>query len=322
MARLRDVPHVLRHVGLWTFVKRVYQQITEDEIFIYAASLAYSYILALFPFLIFTLSLAPYLPYGAKDAVMENVARAVAELPEQAQSTILENINNLLQQQRGGLLSIGIAVTLWIASGGVSATMVALDKCYDVKKVRNFIWQRIVAIGLTVAITGSIILVAVLLPLGTLAIKWLTVQGLLGGLGLVALQLTRWTLAVLLMLAIISILYYFGPSLRSRFHAITPGAVFTLVLWLAMGYGLRLYIDNFADYNQTYGTLGGVAILLFMFYLGAIVFLVGAEINSEIDFAVLGIPSGTTPEAQATAPLPEDPEARELARELEQKRQT
>jgi membrane protein len=102
----------------------------------------------------------------------------------------------------------------------------------------------------------------------------------------------RWLLALVFMFLALAIMYYWGPSFRGKWRSITPGAVFSVVVWIVLGIGFRYYIEHFAHYNQMYGTVGGVAILLFLFYVDSAVLLIGAEINSEIDFALLNLPRG------------------------------
>src|SRR5881394_3824781 len=96
-----------------------------------------------------------------------------------------------------------------------------------------------------------------------------------------------------MMFSVVNILYHWGPSIKQRFSYITPGAVFAVTVWILLAVGFRLYVDKFGKFNETYGTVGGVAILLLAFYIDAYVLLVGAEINSEIDFTVLGVPRGS-----------------------------
>jgi membrane protein len=84
---------------------------------------------------------------------------------------------------------------------------------------------------------------------------------------------------------VVGLIYYFGPNVKHKFRIITPGAIFTVGVWLLLGATFRLYVDRFGKYGETYGAVGGVIILLFFFYIDALVLLVGAEINSEIDAA-------------------------------------
>jgi hypothetical protein len=119
--------------------------------------------------------------------------------------------------------------------------------------------------------------------------------------------------------------YYFGPSFKQKFHTITPGAAFCVLVWIVLGVGFKLYVSRFGgaeSYNKTYGAVAGAAILLLFFYIDALVLLIGAEINSELDFAVLGIPSGSTPEAQETVTTATtmEPEQQALAEELRERR--
>jgi hypothetical protein len=106
-------------------------------------------------------------------------------------------------------------------------------------------------------------------------------------------QITRYALGIGLLLLTVQIVYNFGISIKQRIRWVTPGAVFSIVVWLTLGALFRIYVDKFGKYNETYGTVGGVAILLLFFYLDAVVLLVGAEINSEIDFISLGVEPGS-----------------------------
>jgi hypothetical protein len=111
---------------------------------------------------------------------------------------------------------------------------------------------------------------------------------------LIAWQVGRFSLGILLMLATVAIIYYFGPNVKQKWRLLTPGAVFTVVVWVALGGAFRAYIDKYGKYDQTYGAVGGVAILLLFFYIDAVVLLIGAEINSEVDFVSLGLEPGAT----------------------------
>ena len=302
MARLRDVPVVLRKVGPLTFLRRVHAEITADNVFTLASALAYSWLFAVFPFMIFLLSLVPYLPERYKAGAEERIAEAVSALPAQAATLVQENVRTVLHDRKEGLLGIGILLTVWAASGGMAATMSAIDAAYDVRKPRPFYRQRPLAVGLTVVAATLIVSVLVLIPVGTLVIKlfatygeqWLAAIGLSPKLLLPIIavgQVLRYVLAVLLLFGLLSVVYHFAPNIRQTYRLVTPGAVFVVAVWLALGIGFRWYINAYgqASYAKTYGTVGGVAILLLMFYLDALVLLIGAEINSEIDLETRGV---------------------------------
>jgi membrane protein len=326
MARFSDVPHVMRTIGAFTFAKRVWQQVIEDNVFTWGSALAYSWMFAVFPFLIFLLSLVPLIPQQFKPDVKEQVNRFVDQsIPSEDAASILKGqVDEVLKKpSAGGFLGFGLLLTLWAASGGMSMTMTALDRAYDIDKGRSWFKQRLVAAGLTISVATLVIAVMILLPLSTGIIAWLSKHAPaynipISGWIIALVDIARYSLALLLLLAITALIYHFGPNLKQKFHSITPGAVFCIAVWLLLGLLFKLYLVKFggaASYNKTYGAVAGLVILLLLFYVDALVLLVGAEINSEIDFAVAGVPSGETPEERAVAPVPTE-ENRALAREL------
>jgi len=282
-------------MGVWQFLKRIYQQAYEDNIFVWASSMAYSWLFSIFPFLLLLLSLVPYLPAHARHIAERKITQSIAGALGSAAPTINDNIQSIIQQPRHGWLGIGLCVSLWVASGGIAMTMSAMDQCYDLKDVylRPFYKQRPIAIVLTILITAMVLLLFVLMPVTSALQHWLPYFEIVSRPVKIMFELVRYAMVVLLMLMILAVLYHFGPNIRHRFHAVTPGAVFCLIVWLILDVLFRLYIDKYARYDQMYGTVGGAAILLFFFYIIALVLLIGAEINSEIDFAALGVEPGT-----------------------------
>jgi len=207
-------------------------------------------------------------------------------------------------------------VALWAASGGMAATMSALDKCYDLDRGRPFYRQRPLAIAMTIAVILLLVLVGCLLPIGGIARDLCVRFELISPRSpfLIVFDIARWALSVIFLFMVLAMIYYKGPSIRHRFYLFTPGSVFVVVTWIMLAFVLRTYLDHFAKgYDQTYGAVGGVAMLLLLFYVDALVLLVGAEINSEIDFEVLKVRRGsrdfmeaeaTTAEPAASAPAP------------------
>jgi hypothetical protein len=168
-----------------------------------------------------------------------------------------------------------------------------------------------------------ILTVMMLLPVGTLVLKWLAAKGAIFKPLLWLINVVRYVVALGLLFGVLALIYYFGPSIRTKFHAITPGAIFAIAFWIALGLTFRFYVNKWGSYDKTYGTVAGAVILLLFFYIDAIVLLVGAEINSEIDFVSVGLPSHPEEkpqEAAAHAAPALDPEQEALARELQAKR--
>ena len=300
MARLRDVHHVLRTVGPLEFAKRVWRQGSDDQLMTWASALAYSWLFAVFPFFIFLMTLIPYLPTRTIDTAKREIRDMLYMLPRQGADAIWKQLEEQVFNHPPGsvwLRVAGLVLALWAASGGMLATMNALDRCYELKEGRSWLRQRLLALLLTVVVATMMLFVGLLLPIGG-AVKSFVIRQDIPGLyegapWMVAFDVTRWVMAVLLLVSILTVLYHWGPAVRHRFQWLTPGAVFSLVVWVGLGLSFKYYLWQFANYNKTYGTIGGAVVLLLFFYIDAAVLLWGCEINSEIDFEVLKFKRGS-----------------------------
>lgn len=300
MARLSDVPVVLRRIGVITFVRRVWREVQEDQLFSWAASLAYAWLFAIFPFMIFLLTLIPHLPERVVEEAYTRIPIFLySVLPDSSAWTLWDNIEKLFWDPPRGLWSVGLLITLWAASGGINMTMTALDKCYEVERGRSFLRRRLIAVAITVVVATMIIAVLVLIPVGNMVTKYVIEnwpekttpipKGILW-----AWNAARYCLAGVLMFMIVSVVHQFGIAVRQRWRVFSPGSVFTIAVWMLLAFAFRWYVNTIgkASYHRTYGTVGGVAVLLLFFYLDALVLMIGAEINSEIDYEVLGVERG------------------------------
>ncbi len=223
----------------------------------------------------------------------QTVTHFISDTLGKAAPTINDNVANILQERHRGWLGISLILCLWVASGGMSMTMSALDQCYDLKQFRPFYKQRPLAMLLTLFATVLVILVFLLLPVSSgvqhLLIRWNFVTTPV----LWAFDIFRYAVAVFLMIGIVAMIYHFGPAIRHPMKIITPGALFSVLVWIILDVLFRVYVDKYARYDQTYGTVGGAAILLLFFYVIALVLLIGGEINSEIDIELLKVPRGS-----------------------------
>jgi membrane protein len=319
MARLSDLAHVYRTIGPVGFLRRVWSETLDDNVFTWAAALAYSWMFAIFPFLIFLLALLPYLPDRYKDTAAVEIKQMLGEaIPSAAGESLQQTVDRFFATPAAGILSLGILVALYGASGGMNATMAALDRAYDLEIGRPFLVQRGVATVLTVVVATLILLVLCLLPVGTEVLRFLKMEGV----ALWLFNAARYGLALILCLTILSLIYHFGPSVRSHWTWLSPGSLFVVVVWVALGFAFRYYIDNFAaaSYAKTYGVVGSIVLLLLVLYVDAIVLLVGAEINSEVDFAVLGMTSSSQAGRPSVARENLSPRERRMAEELRRRR--
>jgi len=261
--------------------RRVWNEIQDDEVLDRAAALAYYFVFALFPTLLFLTALLGLFPLpGLMDSLFGYVDRA---LPGDAASVLRRTFAEIQRNAHGGLLSAGALAALWASSSGMDSMIAALNHAYDVTDRRPWWKRRLIALLLTVGFGVFILLSLILLVFG----------GHIGSLvathfGLGAYFTTAWNvISVLLVVGCVlcglALVYYLAPDAKQHWWWVTPGSVVALTLWLALSFGLRIYVSNFANYSATYGSIGGVILLILWLYLSGVVLLLGAEINAEIE---------------------------------------
>jgi membrane protein len=266
----------------------VWRRIRKDDVFGRAAQLSYFFLLALFPLLIFLFMLLGYFFAIERDTYARLLEYLGQVMPAPAFQLLRTTLNEITTKTDPGILSAGLVFSLWLASFGMIAIIEGLNVAYDVAEARPW-WRRsLVAIGLTV-ILGILVVAASLLILATgTAVE--RVSRLVPVVGEVVRlsAVINWSVAILALLLALALIFRFAPNIRqSRWEGIFPGAVLTLVCWLAASAGLRLYLSYYDLYSRTYGSLGAVVILLIWLYLAGAAILVGGELNSVIWHAVV-----------------------------------
>jgi membrane protein len=263
--------------------RRVWNEVTSDEVLDRAAALAYYFVFALFPTLLFLTALLGLLPWpGLMDSLIGYVDRA---LPGDAASVLRRTLAEIQRNAHGGLLSAGALGALWASSSGMASMMSALNVTYDVQDKRPWWKQRLIAVALTVGFGVFIVAALVLLvfggQIGETAAAYLGV----GAVFTAAWNVISMVLVVGFVLVGLAMVYYLAPDTRQHWWWVTPGSTVALACWLALSFGLRVYVTHFANYSATYGSIGGVILLILWLYLCGVVLLLGAEINAEIEHA-------------------------------------
>jgi membrane protein len=293
-----ESPWRLGGLSLVELARRTWTEISNDEVMDRAAALSYYFLFALFPSLLFLTALLGFLPLsGLQERLM---AYVVNVLPPDASRTIERTLAEVLQTNRGGLLSLGALLALWAGSNGMVSVITTLNVAYDVTEWRPWWKRRLLAIVLTVAFSFFLVATLSLLVFGPkiagAIARWLG----LGPLFAIAWDVVSLLVVVFCGLIGIGLVYYLAPATRQRWRWITPGAVLALVLWLGMSFGLRFYVQHFGNYSATYGSIGGVILLMLWLYLSGVVLLLGAEVNAEIEKAAQA--RGVTTAADASPP--------------------
>jgi len=268
----------------WTeLARRTWREVVDDDVLGLAAQLSYYFFLALFPAILFLIALASFFP---PSNITDDVGRSLGPfVSPQVLELIQEQMRLLAKNENGGLLTFGVAGALWSSSAALVSIVGALNRAYEIEEGRPWWKVRLVAIGLTLGV-AMIILVALSLVLAgpTLAEKlgqttgwgkpfewtWLVLQ---------------WPLVFGLVAFGIGLIYYFGPDADQDWVWITPGAIAATLLWLGMSLLFKIYVANFTDYEASYGTVGGIIVVLLWFYVSSIAILTGAELNAEIEHA-------------------------------------
>jgi membrane protein len=243
------------------------------------AQLAYFFLLSFFPLIIFLVTLLPYLNLK-QEQIFEFLDDIV---PEQVYSMVEGILNEVLSGQNGGLLSIGILGTIWSASKGVDALMKALNRAYDVEGKAGIL-NRLFSLIFTVALV-AIVLIALVFPVFGHQIGNI-VFGILGVDEVFETVWTyvRWITPPLLIFILLWLMYWIVPNTdpRLKFMTVLPGAVFATLGWLALTYGFSFYISNFGNYSATYGSIGGVIILMLWLYFTGMILILGGLLNASI----------------------------------------
>jgi membrane protein len=267
----------------WTeLVKRTVKETSEDDCLGLAAQLAYYLLLALVPAIVFLVALASFFP---SDTVAQMVGSLRAFAPGDVVQIVEEQLQRVANGQQGGLLTVGIGMALWSSSAAIVSVTGAMNRAYDIDESRPWWKVRLIAIALTLGLSMFLIAAVVLVMVGpTLAGQLASSLGL-GAAFEWGWKLLQWPVVFVLVAIALALLNYFAPDAEQDWEWITPGAVLSTLLWLIASLAFKIYLSNVADYNATYGSLGGVIVLMLWFYLSALAVLVGSEMNAEIEHA-------------------------------------
>jgi membrane protein len=266
--------------------RRTWDEIGSDDLMSRASDLAYNFLLASFPLLLFLVSLFGVFA-SQRQHLQESLFFYLAQvLPPAALTLVSNTLQEVIQKSSGIKLVFGLLFAIWAGSGGVSSLISGLNIAYSVRDSRPWIKVKLRAIVLTVAISILIIAALLIVLYGGYLAESLGAQFGLRAVSVLAWKAAQWILALAFVLLAFAIIYYYGPDLKEQhWYWITPGAIVGMTLWIIVSVAFRIYLHFFNTYSRTYGSLGAVIILLFWFYVTGFAFLIGGEINSEIEHA-------------------------------------
>jgi membrane protein len=273
-------------------LKRTSRAFVADDLLSRAAELGFYFLFSLFPMLICVSSVLGFAVRNASSFVYEKLLHYLGMLvPSSAYKLVIETFNQTARASTTGKITLGLVAALWSASVGFAAIQDTMNLVYKVRETRPF-WKA----------RGQAILITILLSvISTLTLTALFASDLLAArartyilhrsvriASVFGIHVLAATVSFAMLMLIFSTIYYYAPNLQKKcWQWLTPGAAIGILTWMLASLGFRVYLHFFNSYSLTYGSLGAAVVLLMWFYITGLTLLAGAEINSEIQAAVV-----------------------------------
>ncbi|MEO6522769.1 MAG: YihY/virulence factor BrkB family protein [Mucilaginibacter sp.] len=273
-----------RPLPLYTVATFFFEEIKQESLVNKASSLAYSFLLAVFPGTIFLFTLIPYIPIRKFQKTLLEVIGLI--LPKNAYDAFQSTIIDIVKNQHGGLLSFGFLSAIFFATNGVHKLMRAFNKSSLLTESRTWLKQRWVALILTMMIALSLIAGIFILIITQSIISYIQFQ--FSGSGkywIYPITLLRWVIVIVLFFVTVSILYRYGPANKRRWKFLSPGSILATCLAVLTSWGFAFYINHFSSYNKLYGSIGTLIVIMLWLYINSIIILIGFELNASIDLS-------------------------------------
>ncbi len=264
------------------FLKEFLFRLKDDNVTAIGAQLSYYLVLSIFPFLIFFLNILSYTPIAREDVLHSIIVMLPIDTQRLISTLVIETVNTSNET----LLSLSAITGLWAASKGIMALIRVLNKAYDVEETRSYLELRGLAILLTIALLALLFIVLLTLVFGeVLGNRLFEFLGITENF-IIFWQYFRVIISLSAMILIFALLYRYIPSIRNgkkiNFRHAMPGAIFASLGWIITSTIFSYYVNNFANYSKTYGSLGGIIVLLIWLYISSIIIIMGGEVNATL----------------------------------------
>lgn len=267
---------------LYTVAVFFFQEIKRESILNKASSLAYNFMLAIFPGIIFLFTLIPYIPI--KNFQQQLLDFLAIVIPQDAFTVVESTLEDIVKNQNSGLLSFGFLLATFFSTNGMTNLMMAFNKSSLTRENRTWGQRRITALGLSVSIiialtigigifTGTGVIIDYLKKSISYDLSWFWTF---------LLKAARWIILFVIYFFTVSLLYKFGPSVSKRWKLFSPGATLATILAILTFSGFVFYINNFNAYNKLYGSIGTIIVIMIWMYLNSLILLIGFELNASI----------------------------------------
>ena len=269
----------LEGMSLYDVLEMYIIGIVEGALTTRAGGIAYSFFMAIFPFLLFVLTLIPYISIdGFQEGLMSLISEVLPPKTFEASQLVIEDI---LVNQEAGLLSFGFLVSIFLMTNGVNAIFGGFEYSYHVKEMRNVVRAYIISLGVSLVMAFFLVITVVLIIFAKIGIGKLKENNWLEN-DIFWVQFGTAVLFVSMVFTIVSMLYHYGTKSGKHSKFFSPGAIFTTILSIFTFYLFSIYVTEFSKYNELYGSIGTLLILMLFVWLNAIILLLGFELNASI----------------------------------------
>ena len=279
-----------KDITLYEMCRAMYKEFSKNDLNSESRAVAYSFIIAVFPSIIFLFTLLPALPIQITETQIMSFLSEDMQLPKTIENGIIATLTDILEQPRGGLQSISFLMALAMSTNGMIALMDSFNKCYRLKDKRGFIKRRLIALGLTLLLSLVLFLAIIIIVFGPTIIEAIFQFG--GDIVHIDLHLyetiksfriIEYVVFILIFFFTISILYYFAPVTHARWSFFSHGTFIATILCVLTTAGLSFYISKFDSYNKLYGSIGALIGFMLWMQLISLMLLIGFEINTGMD---------------------------------------
>jgi membrane protein len=275
----RIKPLWLHGLSLFDLIKLYSIGIIEGALSYHASAVAFSFFMALFPFALFILNLIPYIPIeGFQADFLEFVKEGV---PPNTYDAIASIINDILNNSHSGLVSTGFLLSIFLMANGLNGILGGFESSRHVLEKRGFFHQYLIALALSLVLSLLLLITVSAIVVFEVFIQKTMIQDMLSD-RIPLINLGRYAFVILMILVTISILFRFGTKQKNKPSFITIGTVFTTILVIISSYFFGIWVIKFSKYNELYGSIGTLLIMMFYIWINCMILLLGFELNSII----------------------------------------
>lgn len=276
----------LSGLTVWQLARNAFAGLRRNDAIGRASQLAFDFLFALFPLILLIVTMFGIFTSRSVELRNDFLSYFSNFLPPGAFEVLRTTTDELAMNASGGEFTFGVAAVIWFASGGIASMITALNLAYQMEETRSWFKIRSTAIVLTLVMSALLVMALLLVLVSGDVFDSIGERLRLGPVVVELGKILQWPTAIVFVMLSFSLIYYAGPTLMGRrWHWVTPGSAFGTGLWILASLGFRTYLHYYNTYSTTYGSLGAVMILLAWLYVSGLSFLIGGEINAELERA-------------------------------------